>query len=333
MNLITGGTGLVGAHLLLHLLQNGEAVRALYRNEKSIQKTVSLFNETGNSKWIDKIEWVLGDITDIPSLENAFQGVSQVYHCAALISFTCSDAELLRKTNIEGTANVVNCALHFGIKKLCYVSSIAVLGDPINNAEIDESCEWNPEKYHSDYAISKYGAEMEVLRGQQEGLATLILSPGIILGPGFWKVGSGPIFTAVAKGNPFYTDGSSGFVAVDDVAALLYLAMNSTLQNERFVLVSESVSFKTLLDWIAEKMQKKKPRIKIGWLVTQIVWRISAVLAFLRLRPLGITKDLARSLHQKSRYSNQKSRAAFGYEFTPIKDYCQHLVRLLPSQS
>jgi len=110
MNLITGGTGLVGAHLLLHLLQNGEAVRALYRNEKSIQKTVSLFNETGNSKWIDKIEWVLGDITDIPSLENAFQGVSQVYHCAALISFTCSDDEVLRKTNIECTANVVNCA-------------------------------------------------------------------------------------------------------------------------------------------------------------------------------------------------------------------------------
>ncbi|WP_321539911.1 NAD-dependent epimerase/dehydratase family protein [Flavobacterium piscinae] len=128
MNLVTGGTGLVGAHLLLHLLQKGEKVRALFRNEKSILKTKKLFNQLNYSDLFYQIEWFTGNVNDIPSLELAFKNIDYVYHCAALISFDSVEEENLRKINIEGTANMVNCSLAFGVKKFCYVSSILCLG-------------------------------------------------------------------------------------------------------------------------------------------------------------------------------------------------------------
>ncbi|MBP6424881.1 MAG: NAD-dependent epimerase/dehydratase family protein, partial [Flavobacterium sp.] len=201
MILVTGGTGLVGAHLLLHLVEQGENVRALCRTKSSIEKTKNLFFLYHKPHLFEKIEWIEADILDIPSLEIAFQNIEFVYHCAALISFDPKEEESIRKTNIEGTANIVNFCLAFGIKKMLFVSSIAALEDPnATETTISETTEWNPEKPHSDYAISKYGAEMEIWRGQQEGLNVIIVNPGVILGPGFPEQGSGALFSAVAKG-------------------------------------------------------------------------------------------------------------------------------------
>jgi nucleoside-diphosphate-sugar epimerase len=165
MILVTGATGLVGSHLLVQLLQENEEVKALFRSEKQIEKVKNVFAFYNQTALFDKIKWVKGDITDIPSLEIAFENITHVYHCAALISFDPSDEDELRKINIEGTANVVNCCIDFGVKKLCHVSSIAALGTPKEHeTTITEETEWNPEELHSDYAITKYGAEMEVWR-------------------------------------------------------------------------------------------------------------------------------------------------------------------------
>ena len=206
MILVTGGTGLVGAHLLLHLAENEVGIRSIYRNKKSIEKTKSLFNLYQKESLFAKIEWVEADIIDVPSLEIAFQNIAYVYHCAALISYDPNDEDQLRKTNIEGTANIVNFCLAYDIKKLCHVSSIAALGDlKPHETKVTEETEWNPEAPHSDYAISKYGAEMEIWRGQQEGLSVVIVNPGVILGSGFWGQGSGVFFSAVKKRISFFT--------------------------------------------------------------------------------------------------------------------------------
>jgi dihydroflavonol-4-reductase len=112
MILVTGGTGLVGAHLLLHIIESQntgmEKIRAIYRNNASIEKTKSAFAFYKKEKLFQQIEWIPADITDVPSLEIAFQNITNVYHCAALISFDPADENKLRKINIEGTANVVN---------------------------------------------------------------------------------------------------------------------------------------------------------------------------------------------------------------------------------
>lgn len=195
MILVTGGTGLVGATLLLHLTENEAKVTAIYRNLSKTERVKTFFKHQNKSQNFDKINWIEADILDIPSLEKAFSNIDTVYHCAALISFDPKDEALLRKTNIEGTANIVNFCIDKKVKKLCHVSSIAALGDLKEHEKIvSEATEWNPEVFHSDYAISKYGAEMEVWRGFKEGVEVVIVNPGVVFGSLLWEEGSGAFF-------------------------------------------------------------------------------------------------------------------------------------------
>jgi dihydroflavonol-4-reductase len=319
MVLITGATGLVGSHLAIHLLENDENVRAIYRNENSIVKTKSLFELYIKLHLFDKIEWIQADINDIPTLEIAFENIEFVYHCAALVSFDPKDEEKLRKINIEGTANIVNFCLAKNVKKLCYVSSIAAFGDLLDHEKIiNEATEWNPEKTHSDYAISKYGAEIEVFRAHQEGLNVVIVNPGVILGAGFFESGSGEIFTKVKNGLSFYTQGLTGFVAVDDVVKIMFLLMKSEINGERFALVSENCTYKYLLDTIADSLKVVQPNRKISKFVSNIAWRIDWILSNIFLQKRKLSRDLANSLHSNDNYSNEKIKQTLNFEFEKI---------------
>ena len=246
MILVTGGTGLVGSHLLYKLTSQGKNVRAIYRNEvtkESVSEVFALFT-TDVSILLNKIEWVKADLNDLPALSNAFANVTLVYHCAAYISFDPKDYLLLRKVNIEGTANIVNLCIKNNVKKLCYVSSIAALGKELHHKKITEETYWNPETANNSvYGITKYGAEMEVWRGTQEGVPAVIVNPGIILGSGYWNQGSGTLFKMVKKGVAYKTTGKTGFVDVLDVVDVMVTLMESIIINERYILVAENVAF------------------------------------------------------------------------------------------
>lgn len=286
MILVTGGTGLVGAHLLLHLIESGnlgsKQIRAIYRNSSTILKTKALFNHYQKGTLFDAIEWVQADILDVPSLEKVFIGIDYVYHSAALISFDSKDENKLRKINIEGTANIVNFCLAKNIKKLCHISSVAALGDLApNETVVTEESEWNPEKPHSDYAISKYGAEMEIWRGQQEGLEVIIVNPGVIIGPGFPDQGSGELFKKVSKGLSFYTSGTTGFVAVNDVVTCCVKLMESDIKNQKYILISENCSFKNILNAMADSLKVKRPSIALSSFTMEVLWRGDWIASFI----------------------------------------------------
>ncbi|MEL1241163.1 NAD-dependent epimerase/dehydratase family protein [Flavobacterium flavipallidum] len=322
MILVTGGTGLVGAHLLLHLIKNGANVRAIYRDEKGIQKTKSLFQHYNKLASFDTIEWVQADIIDIPSLENAFVGITQVYHCAALISFEPKDENKLRKINIEGTANIVNFCLSNEVQKLCYVSSIAALGDLAAHETItSEETEWNPEKYHSDYAISKYGAEMEIWRGQQEGLKIIIVNPGVILGTGFEEQGSGQLIKRVGEGLKFYTYGKTAFVAVDDVVRIMIQLMESAICNERFIIISDNITFKDLFDTIADTLKVKRPSIEAKPFLLELYWRFSWLTHLFSNKPNNVSKNTVRSFLNQTTFSNQKIKKTLQTSFLDVHQY------------
>ena len=265
MILVTGGTGLVGAHLLVQLTQRNEQVRAIYRAPESIEKTKNLFSLKIKS-WenlFSKIEWVQADISDIPSMIPVFKGITKVYHCAAIISFDPKDYIEMRKVNIHGTAIVVNLSIDANVKKLCFVSSIATIGEDLNKKIADEENEWVQDSNNHGYAITKYGAEMEVWRGSQEGLDVVIVNPGVILGSGFWDAGSGQLFSKIHKGLQYYTQGVTGFIGVQDVVYCMEKLMEEPIANERFILVSENKSYQELLFSIADAFQTKRPVKKL----------------------------------------------------------------------
>ena len=328
MILVTGATGLVGSHLLVKLLQENEEVKALFRSEKQIEKVKNVFAFHHQTALFDKINWVKGDITDIPSLEIAFENISHVYHCAALISFDPSDEDELRKINIEGTANVVNCCIDFSVKKLCHVSSIAALGNPKEHeTTITEETEWNPEELHSDYAITKYGAEMEVFRGHQEGLEVVIVNPGVIFGYGFPKKGSDVIIQSVKKGLSFYTKGNIGIVSVEDVVKSMTQLMKSNNNGERYSIVGENISTKALLDFISEELNLKKPSIEATKWMTSIAWRMDWLISKIVNRKRRLTRSTATSSHSTTTFDTSKIEKELNFTFQKKESYLKTILQ------
>jgi nucleoside-diphosphate-sugar epimerase len=322
MILVTGATGLVGSHLLISLLQENDSVKALYRNSKKIDAVKQVFEYQNQLHLFDKIIWIEGDINDIPSLNGAFENISTVYHCAALISFDPKDEEKLRKINIEGTANIVNCCIDFGVKKLCHVSSIAALGDTKEGeTTITEETDWNPEKLHGDYAISKYGAEMEVWRGFQEGLEVVIVNPGVIFGYGFPEQGSSVIFKSVKKGLSFYTKGRTGIIAVEDVVNCMIQLMQKNITGQQYTLVAENPTLETILFTIADGLKVKRPSIYATKTLTRIAWRLDWLLSKITLKKRSFTRATSKSSHSVDIYDNSKIRTELNYSFTAMEPY------------
>ena len=321
MILVTGGTGLVGAHLLFKLLNDNQSVRAIYRTEKKFETVKRIFSYyTENPDVLfDKIDWVEADLNDIPSLTEAFSGIDYVYHCAAFVSFEPNKFDLLQKTNIEGTANIVNFCLAEKVKKLCYVSSIAAIGTPtIASNLITEDTEWNPEFDNSVYAITKYGAELEVWRGTQEGLDAVIVNPGIIIGPGIWNYGSGSLITMVNKGMSYYTTGSTGYIDVNDVVNCMVQLLNSPIKNERYILTSEILTFKDFTYKTAVHLGVTPPKKEASATLLAIGWRLDWLKHKLTGKRRVLSKQTAQSALSISQFSNTKIIDALGYTFKTI---------------
>jgi len=320
MILVTGGTGLVGAHLLYRLVSSDEKVRAIYRTELKLENVKRVFSCYTNNyqQLFDKIEWVKADILDIPALDEALHGIIYVYHCAAFVSFEPDKYQQLRRSNIEGTANVVNLCISNQVKKLCYVSSIATIGNSPKNEPITEETHWNPEDDNSVYAITKYGAEMEVWRATQEGLDAVIVNPGVILGAGIWRYGSGSLFKKVFHGLNYYTSGSLGLVSVTDVVTIMIQLLKSEKKNERYVLVAENWSYKSFLQTMAKALSVKPPqKLAAPWLL-QIGWRLDWLKQKLTGKRRRLTKQLVKSLTTEKHYDSHKVTTTLNFKFEPI---------------
>lgn len=322
MILVTGSTGLVGSHLLYNLVSNNEKVRAIYRSKHKLELVKNVFaTYTANvTPLFEAIEWVQADILDIPALLDAFKNITHVYHCAAFVSFEPDKYKLLRKTNIEGTANIVNLCISNNIKKLCHVSSIATLGKTLNNETITEETIWNPEDDNNVYAITKYGAEMEVWRGTQEGLNAVIVNPGVILGAGIWHFGTGSLFKKAHNGFKYYTSGTIALIAVSDVVVIMTHLMKSDIVNERFVLVAENWTYKHFLKTLALSVKANPPKKMATHLLLSLGWKLDWLKHKLTGKRRLLTKHLKVSLTTETNYSSDKLKIALAYHFKPIEE-------------
>ncbi len=312
MILVTGATGLVGSHLLLALTKQHRQVRALYRTQKRKEEVARFFAFAKASDRWQVIEWVEADLLDLPQLSVAFDKVTQVYHCAALISFDPYRYKELRKVNVEGTANVVNLCLSHEVQKMVYLSSIATLAKT-PNWPITEENHWDPNVSNSVYAITKYGGEMEVWRGTQEGLDAVILNPGIILGAGGYDSGSGVLFGRVAKGLNYYTSGGSGIVDVLDVVDMMLIAMQGPVVNERYILIAENWTYQKLLTTIATALGKKPPKRCIGKSTLNILRLLDNIRGWFTAKR-SLTKNAVQSATEMTEYANHKAKDEMGYE-------------------
>ena len=328
MIFITGGTGVLGTQLLFDLTHDSTPIRALYRSERKKNQALSFFlhfdPENGQRRF-DLIEWVIGNILDVPTLTEAMKDCSHVYHCAAMVSFDSKDYFQLMEINREGTANIVNVALSLNIEKLCYVSSTAAIGGS-DTEMITEQTKWKNTPTTTGYSISKHSAEKEVWRGIEEGLNTVMINPCVILGAGNWNDSSLTIFRTVQKGMRYYPPGKNAIVDARDVSNCMIRLMNSNISNERFLCVGSNQSFHKLMTTIADVLSVKAPnKLVKRWMVSTARYLLQFNSWFTGKRP-SITKETVNSLFSERTYDNSKIKETLNVEFHDLRSTIEYSI-------
>ena len=320
MVLVTGATGILGRVIVLDLLQKGKNVRAVKRKSSNLEdvKNSYRFYTDQPEEFFNKIEWIEADFEDISSLENILIGVDEVYHCAAKVSFHPKDRQEMYHTNLNGTRNLLYAAQTSSVKKFCFISSTAVLDGLNEEGEIDEDSNYNPKLGHSSYSKSKHFSEMEVWRSSAEGLSTVIVNPGVIIGSGNWNSSSGELFKTFEK-FPYAMSGSSSYVDVRDVANISIQLMEKNVFGERFILISENKKFAEVANFVRKKLGKSPAKVlsksvlKLGYFVNLLLgWLISPLKIITKINVETVTSNYI--------LSNKKIREELNYTFIPVEE-------------
>lgn len=321
MILLTGATGFLGAELARQLAQQGNTIRCIKRPPSVVPDILKPY--TGSIDWVD------ADMLDVYALDDAFEGITQVYHCAAWVSLKQADKSPMISTNVNGTANVVNLCLQHRAR-LVHVSSVAAIGEAKPGELITENHHLEADGNTDGYAVSKLESEMEVWRGIAEGVDAVIVNPSIIIGPNAGTEGSGQLFETVRKGLKFYTSGAIGFIDVEDVAKAMIMLMQSNISNERFIISAENRNYKDIVAEIARCFNLPAPKTLAKPWMMELAWRAAALAAAITGKSPVIDKVSAQSASVQRNYDHTKIKQAIGISFKPVSqsvaEVCQRLL-------
>lgn len=303
MVMITGGTGLVGRHLLEVLLSGGDTVRAIHRASSDLSQAQNFLEKRGVDQ--SQLQWIEAELWDEEGMEAALHGCSRVYHCAAIVSFHDSDADRMMKVNRDATAQLVNAMLHLGIHEIVHISSVSALGRK-HGEPVHEDVPFEEGSSVTHYARSKYLAELEVWRAKEEGLKVLVMNPVIVLGPGDFARSSSTMFSLVHKGFRWYPSGTNGFVSASDVARASFLLAENDCWDERFLLCAENKPYREVMSQIATALDVRPPSHKLkGWM-TGLAWRSGRVLELISGKKSPVTRESVQNTHKVHTYQSDR---------------------------
>jgi nucleoside-diphosphate-sugar epimerase len=311
---VTGANGLLGSYTVRRLVERNLPFVAIRRKKSD----TSLLADIEHA-----ITWREADVLDYESLVEAFKDVTGVIHSAAVVSYHKRDRDMLYAVNVAGTKHVVNVCLQLGVNRLLHVSSVAALGKEKGQQLVNESSKWIEGSSVSNYADSKYKAELEVWRGQEEGLSTVVVNPSVILAPSDWDKSSAQLFKYAWQQRPFYTDGAVCAVDVRDVADCIVRLYESSIQAERFILTGEKISYFDFFKKAATNFQKRPPFIRVGKPLLQVAAWSEAIRGALTGSVPLVTKETAQLAGRSFTYSNEKVKKTLGIEFQSIESSIQ----------
>lgn len=320
MIVVTGATGHVGNVLVRKLLENEENVRVLIPPNEDLKPLEDL-----------NVEIIEGDIRDIDSLIDAFTGAETVYHLAGIVSILPDMDGLLYEINILGTRNVVNACLETGVKRLVYTSSIHALKEPPHGIPIDETCPFEPQYSRGGYDQSKAMASLEVLKGVDKGLDSVLVCPTGIIGPYDYKISQmGRLFVDFMNRNQkTYIDGAYDFVDVRDVAEGLIAAFKYGKSGESYILSGEKITVPQLMSYLEEITGIDAPRLKIPlWFVKGISKAAPIYYKLTKNKPL-FTSYSIEVLNSNCDISSKKARKEFNFSSRPLKESIKDSVEWL----
>lgn len=328
MYLVIGSTNILGAHTICILLQKGLQVRAVKSDKSDMLrfKKIMGYYFSDSDNLFDEIDWVDGDPFDRESVMEILDGVDYVFNCSIPLFFGLRKHEDMIADSVQATALLVDCAKEMGVKYFCHVSNVQALGEEPEMREITEDSPRDPKTKYTGFSQASFLCDMEVWRGFEEGLSGSILNTGLIIGPGDWTKDSSAIIQRIAKKFRFYTKGVTGFVGVKDVVRCMLSVTKQNILKERFIVVSQCMSFADLLFTIADTLDVKRPKFHVckSMLFCLKLWyRIKYL--FTRRNP-RLNDDFISLITDFKLYSNEKSINTIVAGYEPIeqvvKDVC-----------
>ncbi|GAA0877478.1 NAD-dependent epimerase/dehydratase family protein [Algoriphagus jejuensis] len=308
--LITGITGFFGSELAREFSQMGN-IHGLKRRGS----TTSLLDTYGFP-----IHWHHGELSDSDSLLDALTGIDLVIHCAGLVSFSAKDKNRLYEVNTIGTANLVNAMLIAGVTKLVHVSSVAAIGRSPELKVITEEYKWTDSPLNTEYAVSKYLAELEAWRGEQEGIELIVINPSVLLGKASYGKSSTTIYGYVLNENRFFPNGDLNYIDVRDAAKITKLLVEKGAWGERFILNREAISFEVFFGAVAAIFGKRAPNLPLSdWQVSVFLWVVT-LFRFLGLNAFPVDKKTAKLSQQKIYFDNSKTQKLLAYDYFSLKE-------------
>jgi dihydroflavonol-4-reductase len=316
--LVTGATGFVGAAVVRALLAEGWQVRALVR-AGSDRRNIAML----------AVEQVMGDLTDAPSLEPALQGCEAAFHVAADYRLWAPQPQALYRTNVDGTANLLDAARRAGVRRIVYTSSVATVGLPADGGPGIEDTPVSLTDMIGHYKRSKFLAEERAREAAARGVPVVIVNPSTPIGPGDVKpTPTGQIVLDAARGRtPAYVDTGLNIVHVDDVAAGHLLAFHRGRIGERYILGGEDMTLRQILTLIAQLVGRRPPRIRLPHGAVLPVAYVSELYARLTGHPTRVTVEGVRMARKRMFFSSAKAARELGYGWRPPSEAFKDALR------
>lgn len=314
---------MVGSELCRQLLADGVEVRIIRRSASPL----TLLGDSANH-----VEHCIGDIRDYDSVAGAMHGVDHVYHTAGFLGFGGKgDQPLLQAINVDGTANVVDAALTSNVLRLVHTSSMAAFGRTDDRSEpIDENTAWAPSRHNSLYAESKYLAELEVQRAVAEGLDAVIVNPALIFGIAKRGENTREIVEKLKRRRfPGIPHGGTNVVDVRDVASGHRRAMLVGQTGERYFLGGENLSWRSILEILAEALNVPPPTLSLPPMPAMAVAMVMETISNVTRTKALITRETVRTANQTYLYSTKRAVTELGYTFRPFEDTATYLAEAL----
>ena len=317
--LVTGASGFIGSAVVRALLDRGTHVRALIEPGRDDDNLAGL-----------DVERVVGDIRDSATVDEAVDGISTVFHLAAIYRFWAADPDLFYDVNVGGTMNVLRAATRSKSRRLVYTSTVATLGVAEGGNPASEQSLVHFEHLFGHYKRSKYLAEHEVLRAGASGLPVVLVHPTFPVGEGdAAPTPTGRTIVEFLNGRiPAYVDTALNVVHVDDVARGHVLAAEAGREGHSYILGGENMSLQAMLSTLAEICGLSAPRVRLHPRVVLPIVRTAewAETAVLRREPT-LPSEPVRMATTRMEYDDSRARTELGYSSIPAREALVRAVR------
>ncbi len=307
---VTGGTGFLGRHVVEQLTQQGWRVVALHRATSDVRAL----------KTYPGVELAEGSITDASSLARAIpEGCDAVFHVAGNTSLWKGGDAQQTLENVDGTRFVVETCLAKKVGRLVHTSSVASWGEQ-HVVPFDETAPQHGAESFVNYERTKYGGEVEVLKGVAKGLQACIMNPGHIVGRYDANNWARLIRLVDARKLPGIPPGEGTWCAATQVAKAHITAVERGRVGERYLLGGTYATFVEAIGIIGELTGKKVPSKPMpGWII-RALGRVSQWGSYVTKKAPTVTPEIAAGTARPPHlFKSDKAIRELGYEAVPLE--------------